>query len=172
MPRQKATEADGRLLITHRQYQVGVRLLEGMPVAAAAREVGVARQQIHEWLSNDAAFQRWINVQRTGLWRLHRRRLEGLVGAALDVVEKRLAAGSEADAWKVLAAAGLLEAQPPRVGPLTVIDAMIHGPASGPVDMHEEEDELTPAEQRLVLEAVATVKARQDHAENGHVPPA
>jgi hypothetical protein len=171
MPRHNATKDDGLLLISQRQYMVGVRLLEGMSVADAAREVGIGRQAIFEWLANDARFQRWLNVQRVGLWRLHRRRLEGLVSAALDVVALRLAAGDAGDAWKVLGACGLLEATPPRVGPLSAIDAMLAGPPSGPVDEHIEASLETAQAERLVLQAVANVKARQEHAENGHVAP-
>lgn len=170
MPRPKATKDDGVLLISQRQYMIGVRLLEGMSVAAAASDVGIGRQQVFEWLANDGRFQRWLNVQRIGLWRLHRKRLEGLVGAALDVVERRLAAGHHDDAWKVLAACGLLEAMPPRVGPLTSFEAMLAGTPPGPVDAHEDESETAQA--RVVLEAIATGTAGQHHAENGHAPPA
>jgi hypothetical protein len=183
MPRHKPTDPDNVLLISQQQFMVGARLLEGMTITDAASEAGIGRQQVHEWLARDPKFQRWLNVNRIGLWRVHRRRLEALAGAAIDVIAQQLAAGNVDSAWRLLAAGGLLQASPPDVGPLTAMDVFLAdgdstiGLGAGLADDRETDEllaALEAAHQQRVLdalpEAVAHLKARKAADANGSAP--
>jgi hypothetical protein len=86
MAKRKEPEAPAELTVI--QEQAVMMLAAGQTVTATAEAVGVTRQTVSTWANQDATFMAAVNVARAETLAAGADRVRGLVGKALDAVEK------------------------------------------------------------------------------------
>lgn len=86
MAKRKEPEAPAEL--TAIQEQAILLLAAGKTVTATAEALGVTRQTVSTWANQDATFMAAVNVARAEALAAGADRVRGLVGKALDAVEK------------------------------------------------------------------------------------
>jgi Homeodomain-like domain len=91
--------------ITDEQRQAMYLLLQGRPDREIAEQIGVARETITRWRNHDPFFQAALNQARRELWEGAQDKLRGLIGKAVDTLEKALEENNVKAAVEVLKAA-------------------------------------------------------------------
>lgn len=86
MARRKEPEAEQAL--TPAQEQAILLLAAGKTVTATAEALGVTRQTVSVWANQDPVFMAAVNMARAEALAAGADRVRGLVGKALDAVEK------------------------------------------------------------------------------------
>ena len=98
------------------QQQRALELLtEGKSAAATAREAGIARSTLYQWMKFDAAFIAALNQWRDQMMEIGQARMLAMMERAADAVEKSLDAGDGKLGARVLEKMGVLAA--PKIGP-------------------------------------------------------
>jgi hypothetical protein len=124
--RQNETPAAGLPALPVQQERAIAALLTGASVTAAAAKAGIARQTLHRWLSDDAAFIAGYNLARRELADAVNQSLRSLSVQSVKVLRRALTSSKTPAAVRVRAAVEVLKmtAAPP-AGLTDVGEAMI-----------------------------------------------
>jgi predicted transcriptional regulator len=90
-------------------------LLGGKTISETARNAGVTRATIHNWLGKDPYFQAAYNQWHDEMERSCRSRLLMLTDKAADAVAQALESGDAKTALQLLKGMGLISVAPPRL---------------------------------------------------------
>jgi hypothetical protein len=82
-------------------------LILGHTDHTVAAQTGVTRETICRWRNENPYFMAELNQRRKAMWQSAHERIRGLVGKAIDIVEKALNADDVKAAFTVLKAANL-----------------------------------------------------------------
>lgn len=89
----EATKPDKIKQISQEQENAIELLLTGQSDKAVAEAVGVARQTIWAWRTQDILFMATLNERRQYIWNEAQERLKNLAGKSLDTLERSLECG-------------------------------------------------------------------------------
>jgi len=107
MSRTKAHKTSQYATVSIEQHNAIDLLILGHTDHAVAEQIGVARETICRWRNENPYFMAELNRQRKAVWQTAHERLRGLVGKAIDIVEKALNADDVKAALTVLKATNL-----------------------------------------------------------------
>lgn len=101
--------------LTEPQRQALNKMAAGRSIKAVARDVGVHRNTIYNWLNDDPNFRAAYNAWRLELEESARARIAGLADSAIDALRRGLARGDGRIALAVLKGLNFLSPSP--IGP-------------------------------------------------------
>jgi hypothetical protein len=107
MSRTKAHKTSQYATVSIEQHNAIDLLILGHTDHAVAEQIGVARETICRWRNENPYFMAELNRRRKAVWQTAHERIRGLVGKAIDIVEKALNADDVKAAFTVLKAANL-----------------------------------------------------------------
>ncbi len=107
MSRTKPHKISQYPMLSIEQHNAIDLLILGHTDHAVAEQIGVARETICRWRNENPYFMAELNRRRKDVWQTAHRRLRGLVGKAIDILEKALNADDVKAAVTVLKAANL-----------------------------------------------------------------
>jgi hypothetical protein len=117
---QNATRNRHKTLLSPRQLKVLGKLLQGMTISAAAKDVGISRETIHRWMRTDLNFQATLNRRKRNLLESMEIRLLKIANLATRRVEKLFVPDTYTDKYfllDLLKDMGLLNGKHPIIGP-------------------------------------------------------
>jgi hypothetical protein len=107
MSRTKAHKTSQYATVSIEQHNAIDLLILGHTDHAVAEQIGVARETICRWRNENPYFMAELNRRRKAVWQTAHERLRGLVGKAIDILEKALNADDVKAALTVLKATNL-----------------------------------------------------------------
>src|SRR4029453_8873154 len=107
MSRTKPHKTSQHATLSIEQHNAIDLLILGHTDQAVAEQIGVARETICRWRNENPSFMAELNRRRKEVWQMAHERLRGLVGKAIDIVEKALNADDVKAALAVLKATTL-----------------------------------------------------------------
>jgi hypothetical protein len=107
MSRTKPHKTSQHFMLSIEQHNAIDLLILGHTDQAVAEQIGVARETICRWRNENPYFMAELNRRRKDVWQTAHERLRGLVGKAIDIVEKALNADDVKAALTVLKATNL-----------------------------------------------------------------
>ena len=107
MSRTKPHKISQYFTLSIEQHNAIDLLILGHTDHAVAEQIGVARETICRWRNENPYFMAELNRRRKDVWQTAHERIRGLVGKAIDIVEKALNADDVKAALTVLKATNL-----------------------------------------------------------------
>jgi hypothetical protein len=107
MSRTKAHKTSQHATLSIEQHNAIDLLILGHTDHTVAEQIGVARETICRWRNENPYFMAELNRRRKDVWQTAQERLRGLVGKAIDILEKALQPDDVKAAVTVLRAANL-----------------------------------------------------------------
>jgi hypothetical protein len=107
MSRTKSHKISQHPMLSIEQHNAIDLLILGHTDHTVAAQTGVTRETICRWRNENPYFMTELNQRRKAMWQSAHERIRGLVGKAIDIVEKALNADDVKAAFTVLKAANL-----------------------------------------------------------------